>query len=108
MGEALLKTLVATLWYMDGHHQTETTKFLNPCRYNVPEASQHQKQKLQNLSESILCEFSNSFYMLAECLLGREWLAKFKIWYKHLNYKKWKGGLTQVGISQLQLHYQTM
>jgi len=99
---------------MDGHHY-----ILANTIHQVPESLQYFigttslkppsiKSKTTNLFKSTLHEFSNSFYTLVGCLLGKEWLAKFKIWYKHLHYKNGRVALPQVGISQLQLHYQTM
>ena len=60
------------------------------------------KRKLQNLSESTLREFSNSLFMLAGCLLGKECWASIK---SDLHYQNGRVTLTQVGISH---HYQTM
>ena len=77
MGETLVKTLVDTLWYIDGHYHVLKKKSNNVpelleqfTEYNVPEVSKHRKRTLQNMSECTLDQLSNRLFT---CLQATYW-----------------------------------
>ena len=77
VGETLVKTLVDTMWYIDGHHhvlKNRSNKIPESLEqftgYNVPEVSKHRKRTLQNLSECTLRQLSNRLFT---CLQATHW-----------------------------------
>ena len=76
-GETFVASLVNTLWYIDGHHHVFNershkipTIFEKFMGYNTPETSKHRKRSIQNMSGSILREYSNDLY---SCLQSSFW-----------------------------------
>ena len=95
-GEKFVLCLVDLLWYIDGHHEVFKNRFnAIPASvsqfsgYNIPEASNHRKRSLQNMSASVLRELANSMF---RCLQGSCWLPT-------PSWKSWKGDIEVLATS---------
>lgn len=77
-GQALVKALVSTLWYIDGHHDVfgqrgfEIPKLFEGFqKYNTPQLSKHRKRERGNLSATEIQTLCNELF---GCLQGVYWV----------------------------------
>ena len=83
-GKSFLITLTNTLWYIDGHHESlssrncEVPQLFRPfVGYNMPELTKHRKRQSTNLSSDALSMHVSSLYysLLVSWISTKKWEA---------------------------------